>query len=148
MRVMGLDHGQARIGVAISDPTRTIARPLLVMPRRRKRKQDLADLTALAHTHECTCFVLGIPLDSDGSRGKKAREVEQFGDALREASGLVVHEWDERFSTVRAHDALSVMSVAGERRRGEVDRVAAAIILQDWLDAQRRERADDHDPEP
>lgn len=142
MRVLGIDHGERRIGLALSDPTGVLATPHAVYERRNKRKQDLAALTAIAQAQGCAAFVIGIPLDQNGDRGKKAREVEQFAQALREASGMEVHEIDERFTTVRAHDALSAMAVPHDRRRQLVDKVAAALILQDWLDLQRRGRDD------
>lgn len=137
MRVLGIDHGDARIGLAVSDPSGIVATPLAVHERRKRRKQDLTILAQIAQDKECVAFVIGIPLDENGLAGKKAREVQQFAQALREASGMDVHEMDERFTTVRAHDALSTMAVPHARRRDLVDKVAAAIILQDWLDLQR-----------
>lgn len=138
MRVLCIDHGERRIGLALSDPTGILATPHSVYERKQRRKQDLAALTQIARANECEAFVIGIPLDQNGERGKKAREVEQFAQALGEASGLPVHEMDERFTTVRAHDALDRMAVPHDRRRQLVDKVAAALILQDWLDLQRR----------
>lgn len=143
MRLLGIDHGQARVGLAVSDPSGTVATPYGTHTRLKKRKQDIAALTVLARSLGCEGFVIGIPLDRDGTRGKKAREVDQFADALREHSGLPVHEMDERFTTVRAEQALTTMSVKGARRRDLVDRVAAAIILQDFLDSRVKEPRDE-----
>lgn len=138
MRLLGIDHGERRIGLALSDPSGVVATPLAVHERRQRRKQDLVILERIAREHDCVAFVIGIPLDGDGQAGKKAREVQQFAQALREASGMEVHEIDERFTTVRAHDALSTMGVPQARRRDLVDKVAAAILLQDWLDSRTK----------
>jgi putative Holliday junction resolvase len=138
MRVLGIDHGEVRIGLALSDPTRTLATPLCTYERRRKRLQDLRELTRRAHAEGAGEFVIGIPLEMSGVRGKKANEVQQFAMALRQESGLAVHEWDERLTTVQALASLHAAGAKRGRKAELVDSVAAAIILQSWLDAQPR----------
>lgn len=146
MRYLGIDHGQVRIGVALSDPMGWIASPLLTHVRKRKRKQDLAELVRIAIAHEVVEIVIGIPYEMSGDAGKKANEVRQFADALRVLSPVPVVEWDERLTSVQAERSLSVMDVRGARRKELVDQMAAAIILQGYLDflsMQRREEDPD-----
>jgi putative Holliday junction resolvase len=134
--VLGVDHGQARIGLALSDPTGMLATPLAVHERRRRRRQDITALATLAREHEVGAVVIGIPVEMSGERGKKAHEVEQFAEALRTAVAPVpVYEWDERMSTVAAYDLLREAGHRERHSRARVDAVAAAVILQGWLDA-------------
>jgi len=137
MRVLGIDHGQVRIGLALSDPTGMLASPLMTLERKRRRKQDLKAIVEIAQEQEAEAIVIGIPLDMSGESGKKAKEVRQFADALREITPLPVFEWDERLTTVAADRALNDMAVKGSRRKELVDQMAAAIILQGYLDSNR-----------
>ena len=139
MRFLGIDHGQVRIGVALSDPMGWIASPLLTHTRKRKRKQDIKILAELAQEHEVAAIVVGIPFEMSGATGKKAKEVMQFADALREAVTVPVIEWDERLTSVQAERSLTAMDVRGARRKELVDQMAAAIILQGYLDSRESE---------
>ena len=136
MRILGIDHGGARIGLALSDPTGMLASPLLVHERRRRLKQDLKIIARLAEEHGVSAIVVGLPLEMSGKIGKKAREVQQFIEALRTHVDVPVHEWDERLTTVAADRALDEMAVRGKRRLELIDQMAAAVILQSYLDAQ------------
>ena len=136
MRYLGIDHGQVRIGVALSDPMGWIASPLLTHERLRKRKQDLAVLAKLAEEHDVAGIVVGIPYEMSGATGKKAKEVLQFAQALQEVVSVPVVEWDERLTTVQAERSLNAMDVRGGRRKELVDQMAAAIILQGYLDSR------------
>jgi putative Holliday junction resolvase len=136
MRTFGLDVGTRTVGVALSDALGMTAQTLTTL-RRAGLRTDLAALRKLAQTHEVTRAVVGLPLNMDGSEGASAARSRAFGAALARALEVEVHYWDERLSTVAAHRALRESDLSGERRRALVDRVAAALILQGWLDAQR-----------
>ena len=136
MRVMGIDHGQARIGLALSDPTGLLAAPLQVLERRRRLKQDLKQIAKLVEEHGVSAIVVGMPFEMSGEVGKKAKEVRQFIRNLATHVEVPIHEWDERLTTVAADRALDTMEVRGGRRKELVDQMAAAVILQGYLDGQ------------
>jgi putative Holliday junction resolvase len=141
MRAFGLDVGSKTVGVAISDELGITAQALTTL-RRAGLRADLAALRQLAVTHEVTNAVVGLPLNMDGSEGPSAARSRAFGQALEKALAFPVHYWDERLSTMAAHRALRESDLSGERRRALVDQVAAALILQGWLDAQRPREAE------
>jgi putative holliday junction resolvase len=136
MRTFGLDVGTRTVGVALSDALGITAQTLTTL-RRAGLRTDLAALRKLALAHEVTRAVVGLPLNMDGTEGPSAARSRSFGTALARALEVEVHYWDERLSTVAAHRALRESDLSGERRRAVVDQVAAALILQGWLDAQR-----------
>jgi putative Holliday junction resolvase len=136
MRVMALDIGDRRIGIALSDPGQILARGLEVL-RRRSRESDMAAIASLVEEHEVEKIIVGHPRRLNGTVGEQARKVEAYARALQEAVEIPVILWDERFSTLRAQKA---MIEAGRRRRERkrrLDAVAAAVILQDYLDSLR-----------
>jgi putative Holliday junction resolvase len=135
MRVLALDVGERRIGVAVSDPTGTVARPVGSV-QRGARERDLAAIGALVAEHGAELVVVGQPLTLRGEVGPQAERVESYAQVLREALSVPVRLWDERYSTVTAEEILR----QGHRRRKcrekeEVDAVAAAVILQSFLDS-------------
>jgi len=136
VRYLGLDVGDARIGVALSDETATIAsaRPTLtrVGPRR-----DVAAVAALVRENDVGEVVAGLPRRLDGSIGPQAEKVLELVERLRRAVRVPVVTWDERFTTALAHQALAEAGVGRRDRRDKVDRVAAVLILQSYLDARR-----------
>jgi putative holliday junction resolvase len=136
-RVLAVDLGSRRIGVALSDPTGTVAAPLDTIPHRERRK-DLAAVSALARAHGVERIVLGWPRNMDGTSGPAARRAEAFAEALRRVAGVPVDLWDERLSTVAADRALRDADVKRDRRRALRDQIAAALILQSYLDAGSR----------
>ncbi len=136
MRAFGLDVGTRTVGVALSDALGITAQALTTL-RRAGLRADLAALRRLAEAHEVTRAIVGLPLNMDGTEGPSAARSRTFGDALTKALHIPVHYWDERLSTVAAHRALRESNLSGERRRAVVDQVAAALILQGWLDMQR-----------
>ncbi|HEY8491554.1 MAG TPA: Holliday junction resolvase RuvX [Dehalococcoidia bacterium] len=136
MRVIGLDVGERRIGVAISDPDERLAVPLQVLERRGPRR-DVAAVAELAERESAGRIVLGLPLSLSGEEGPQAREVRRFGQALAAALPVPVEYWDERLSTVEADRLLAAAGERGRRRRGWRDAVAASIVLQAYLDAHR-----------
>src|SRR5271169_4383190 len=134
MRAFGLDVGTRTVGVALSDPLGITAQSLTTL-RRTGLRADLAALRKLAQAHEVTLAVVGLPLNMDGSEGASATRSRAFGEALAKALDVPVEFWDERLSTVAANRALRETDASPQRRREVVDQVAAALILQGWLDA-------------
>jgi putative holliday junction resolvase len=141
-RVLALDLGTRRIGVALSDPTGTIASPLetLAVTGPRRAAEQVVEL---CRRYEVTVVVVGWPRNMDGSAGPAAKDAEAFAARLRPAVGVPVELWDERLSTAAAERTLIDADVRREDRRGARDRVAAALILRGYLDARRRGLAQD-----
>jgi putative holliday junction resolvase len=138
MRAIGLDVGSKTIGVAVSDEMGIAAHPRDTLSRA-GTGADVASLVALAAAVEARAVVVGIPYELSGREGPRARRVRVLLDALRAAlpPAVELHEWDERFSTAEAERVLLAADVSRQRRREVIDRQAAAIILQGWLDARR-----------
>ncbi|MDA8144978.1 MAG: Holliday junction resolvase RuvX [Thermaerobacter sp.] len=130
-RVMALDVGERRIGVAVSDELGCTAQPLEILER---GADDLERIGALAGRWSVERIVVGLPLRTDGARGPEAQAVEEFARRLQEKTGYAVKTWDERFTTVAAERALLEGGVSRRRRRVVRDKVAAALILQGYLD--------------
>jgi putative holliday junction resolvase len=136
MRTFGLDVGTRTVGVAVSDALGMTAQPLTTL-RRTGLRADLAELRRLAEAHEVSHAVVGLPLNMDGSEGPSAAAARAFGEALARALDITVEYQDERLSTVAAQRALLEADVSRARRREVVDQVAAALILQTWLDTRQ-----------
>jgi putative Holliday junction resolvase len=138
-RVLAVDLGTRRIGVALSDPTGLIATPLQTLPFTGKRRA-VEDVAALCRRYGVAAVVVGWPLNMDGTRGPAAAGAEGFADRLRSAADITVELWDERLSTAAAERALLEAGARRDVRRQARDRIAAAVILQGYLDAQRAGR--------
>ncbi len=141
MRYLALDVGDRRIGVAVSDETGLIATPLTVI-RRRSRVEDFARIARLVREEEAGRLIVGHPLNDDGSAGPQARRIERYATALSEALqaeglDLPLIFWDERLSTMRAQEMMISAGRTARDRQARIDAVAAAVILQDFLDEQR-----------
>lgn len=136
-RTFGLDVGTRTIGVAVSDPTATLASPLTTI-RRTGLRADLDALAALIAAHDVDRLVVGWPLQPDGREGPIARKVAALADAITAHTGLPVERWDERMTSKLAERYLIEGGARRETRRQVVDKVAAALILQGWLDARSR----------
>ncbi len=132
--VLGLDYGTRRIGLAVSDAGGTFAFPAGAIERRGLEK-DLAALADVIQERGVRRIVLGLPLHMDGRAGDMAEAVQTFAGHLERATGLPVELLDERWTTLEAERALR--ELGGRRRRGDVDSVAAAILLRTWLERQR-----------
>jgi putative Holliday junction resolvase len=133
--VIGLDLGDARIGVAVSDDDRRMALPLGTIHT--GAPADLKAVAALVEEQAATLVVVGLPLSMSGESGPAALKAESFAGALRSILGVPVELQDERLSTVEAERGLRDAGVTGRERRKVVDRTAATVILQAWLDATR-----------
>lgn len=139
MRVLGLDVGSKTIGVAVSDELGYCAHALRTLARKGTRA-DVQTVLGLAKQYGTTRLVVGLPYDCEGNEGKRAARVRVLGDALVQA-GLQVDYQDESYSTVAAHEVLLEADLSRARRKQVVDRLAAAVILQAWLDAASRAAA-------
>jgi putative Holliday junction resolvase len=138
-RALGLDVGSKTIGLALTDEARIAAHPLSVLSRV-GNSGDARAVVALIAEHGVGDVVIGMPFELSGKRGHRARRVLEFVAALRAVlpAGVQLHEQDERFTTAEAERALIAADLPRARRRSVIDRHAAALILQGWLDAQRR----------
>lgn len=137
MRVMGVDYGDARTGVAISDLLCSIVGSTTVIHSRRQEK-TLEQLCVLVKQYEVGEIVVGLPKNMDGSEGPRAELCRQFAQSLEELSGLPVKLWDERRTTIEAHNILSAHNYHGQKRKDTVDAVAASLILEGYLTFRKR----------
>ncbi len=142
MRLLALDVGDRHTGVAVSDPTATIARPLTTI-HHQSRDELISAVSALVIEQGVRAVVVGRPLSLDGTIGPQARRVDRCAGALEESLDVPVILWDERFSTATADEVLRQTRKEGARRRarsnGEIDAIAAAVILRSYLDSKLRE---------
>jgi putative Holliday junction resolvase len=144
VRALGIDLGSKRIGVAVADSAGTLATPYEVVARTGDRARDHRRIAELAQETEAEQLVVGLPLSLDGSEGPAAQAARAEVDELRAATGLPVTTWDERLTTVTADQQLAHLD--GRARRAVVDKVAAAVMLQAWLDHRRTTHPEDHAP--
>lgn len=136
MRIMGLDFGSKTVGVAMSDPLLTIATPLEIIRRKEanKLRKTLARIEELILEYEVEEIVLGLPLNMNDTEGERVVLTREFQDKLERRTGLPVHTWDERLTTVEADNAMMEAGIRRENRKEYVDKIAAALILQGYLD--------------
>ena len=144
VRVLALDLGSKRIGVAVSDRSGTIATPLVVLQRSGRQRTDHERIKALVDEEEAERVVVGLPLSMNGSIGKAAAAAITEAEILATVVGVPVETIDERLTTVTAERILMELGKRGRARRQIVDKVAAAVILQSWLDG--RGARSDRDP--
>ncbi len=137
---MALDVGKARIGVALSDPLGYTAQPLLTLWRK-SRGEDLRSLLRLIRKHEVVRIIVGNPLHMSGDLSPWAAKVHEFAEELRKRSGLPVELWDERLSSVAAHEILDEAGHDRRDRKHVIDQVAAVVILRDWMESQQRQQS-------
>ena len=133
MRLLGVDHGSKRIGLALSDPNGRVAVPMTVIAS--QGRTDIAQIVALAVREGAEQIVVGLPLSLDGTHGPQAQRTSGFGRRLAAATAIPVVFWDERFSTVEADRRMIEAGLARERRDRLRDAAAAAIMLQDYIDS-------------
>jgi len=140
MRVMALDLGERRTGVALSDPLGWLATPLTVL-QCASRAEEMSAIETLVQKHEVDRVVVGYPRSLNGNVGPQARRVDRYVERLRPRLAVPVVLWDEQFSTLQAEQ---LMHSAGKRvQRDRIDAAAAAVILQGYLDAQSRQATDE-----
>lgn len=132
-RVLAIDYGERRIGLAVSDPSRTIASPAGFVLRRAGKRPPIAELVRRAVAHEATAIVIGLPLDDAGNETARTVEVRRIAVELEQRTGLAVTLVDERYTTAAALRAIQEMGGSTRGRRGDVDSLAATILLQHAL---------------
>lgn len=131
-RIMGIDYGDARTGIAISDLLCSIVGTTTVIHSRRPEK-TLEEIKKLVQEHDIGSIVMGLPRNMDGSEGPRAELCREFAQKVQQATGLKVALWDERRTTVEAHNILSDHNYHGKKRKNTVDAVAASLILEGYL---------------
>jgi putative Holliday junction resolvase len=136
-RLLGVDWGEKRIGLALSDESQLLAQPLTTLTRRAGKRFPMRRFITLVKEHAVTGAVVGLPLAADGSEAAAARRARALAQEIARHSGLPVDLWDERFTTARALQAVREMAGTTKGRRAELDALAATLLLQHYLDAQR-----------
>ena len=134
MRVLAVDHGEKRIGLAISDPNGTIANPLTVV-KHVSRALDAAQVATVASEQDAGLIIVGQSFDEDGQPNLAGRRAARFAEALQSQTDIPIQMWDESFSTQKARAARIQMGVSRKQRAGHLDQLAATVILQSYLDA-------------
>ena len=136
-RIMGIDYGDARTGVALSDLMCSIVGSSQVIPSRNKQKA-IDDIVRIAKENEVCQIVVGLPKNMDGTEGPRAELCREFAAYVEQVTGLPVQLWDERRTTVEAHNILSQHNYHGKKRKDTVDAVAASLILEGYLGFRSR----------
>ncbi len=136
-RLLGLDPGEKRIGLALSDESQFLAQPLTTLTRRAGKRFPMHRLLAQVEQHAVTGVVVGLPLDPDGSEGTAAAAARALASDIARHAGQPVELWDERFTTARALQAVREMAGTTKGRKADVDALAATVLLQTYLDARR-----------
>ena len=136
-RIMGIDYGDARTGIAVSDLLCTIVGFTTVI-HSRKNEKTLEEIKRLAREHDVGSIVMGLPKNMNGTEGPRAQLCREFSLLVAQATGLEVKLWDERRTTVEAHNILSEHNYHGKKRKNTVDAVAAALILEGYLNSLGR----------
>ena len=136
MRALGVDLGTKRIGIATSDASGTIATPLVVLQRSGSREQDHRAIAKIVEEYEVRCVVVGLPLNMDGTSGEAARAAMSEAGQLASVVNVPVLTYDERRTTVTADNILMQQKMNAQERRKVIDKVAAAVLLQAWLDGE------------
>lgn len=138
MVIMSVDYGDVRTGVAVCDKNEILASPVMVITD--SNADSLADkITSLAKEYRAEMFVVGLPKNMDGSEGFRAEACREFAGKLKENSGLETELYDERLTTVSAHNALNATNTRGKKRKAVVDAVSAVMILEDYM-ARRKNK--------
>lgn len=137
VRALGVDLGSKRIGIAVSDISGTIASALTTVHRSKSRRHDHAAIAELVRVEEAEVVVVGLPLSLDGSHGKAAKAATTEARQLANVAGVPVEMYDERFTTVTAERGMLEAGLNAQARRKVVDKVAAAVMLQAWLEHRR-----------
>lgn len=147
-RTLGVDFGERRIGIALSDPTRTIASPFTTLARRKGKRPPWTELLRIIAEQDVNEVVIGLPLDLAGDEGAWAAETREFGDHLTRRTGLPIHWVDERMTSVRAERAVRSLGLKRKDReqKERVDAAAAALILEIYLRGRELRAIDNREP--
>lgn len=136
-RLLGLDYGTKRIGIAISTAEQNIASPLENYTRQTKQQDEKA-LLKVIEEYRCKGLVVGLPVHMSGDEGEKAKEARQFGNWVSQFAQIPVRYWDERYSSATADEFLANLNIKRQKRKAFLDKLAAQIILQSYLDSSDR----------
>ena len=136
-RLLALDWGERRIGLALSDESRTLAQPLTTLTRRPGKRFPMRQLLTLLDQHAVAGVIVGLPLDSGGAEGDAARNARELAASIARRSGRPVELWDERFTTARALQSVREMGGSTRGRKPDLDALAATLLLQHYLDTKR-----------
>ena len=137
MVIMSVDYGDVRTGLAVCDRNEILASPVAVI-KESDRDALISKIISAARERKAEAFVVGLPKNMDGSEGFRADACREFGEKLKEASGLDVSFYDERLTTVSAHNALNATNTRGKKRKAVVDAVSAVMILEDYMAFRKR----------
>ena len=132
-RILGIDYGQKRIGLSLSDPFQILSSPLCTLTNSGVKK-SINDVLDIANKHEIVAIVIGLPINMNGTVGKIAKEVQNFMDKLSNKSHVSVFSWDERWTTISAEKSLIAKNKSPSRSRDRIDQIASAFLLQAFLD--------------
>ena len=136
-KLIAIDWGEKRIGLAVSDPEQRLAHPLGTLARRQGRRFPMKRLKAYLDTHNPVGVLVGIPLEESGNEGRSAQVARREGELVHSKTAIPVAFWDERMTTARALSAVRDLGGSTRGRKGEVDSLAATVLLQTYLDAGR-----------
>ena len=137
MRIMAIDHGDVRTGVAVCDKSELLASPVKTI-RETDEDKLITEIAELSKEYRAEMFVVGLPVNMDGTKGYAAQACEEFAKKLSEQTGLEAALWDERRTTVTAHNILNDVNVRGKKRKAVVDTVAATVILEGYLEYRKK----------
>ncbi|NLZ46330.1 MAG: Holliday junction resolvase RuvX [Clostridiales bacterium] len=146
MKIMSIDYGDARTGIAVCDRTEFIASPIGTIEERDFLKL-VQKVAYMAQQYEVKEIVVGLPLNMNGSKGPRAEKSEMFANALNQATDIPVNMWDERLTTVSAHNILNETNVRGKKRKAVVDTVSATLILEGYLELRRKKKEKEKEKE-
>lgn len=139
MRILGIDFGEARIGIAVSDPLGITAQALETIHWNKEWKKPLERIKELTEYYSCDTIVVGFPENMNGTVGERGLRTQKFIEKLKAfIPGISVIPWDERLSTVQSRQALIEMGISSKKHKEKIDQMAAAIILQSFMDAQKK----------
>jgi len=138
MRIMGIDFGDSRIGIAVSDPLGWTAQGLDTISWRGSVKQPAEQIKKLTAQYDVEKIVVGLPKNMNGTIGPSGEKAIEFGELLSEITGLEVVKWDERLTTVAANRMMHEVGMKTSKKKGSVDRIAAILILQGYLDSKAK----------
>ncbi|OLC02289.1 MAG: hypothetical protein AUH78_09265 [Gemmatimonadetes bacterium 13_1_40CM_4_69_8] len=136
-RLLAVDWGERRIGLSLSDESQRLAQPLTTLTRRAGKRFPMRQLRTLLEQHAVAGVIVGLPLDEQGEEGAPARAARELAAAIGRQTGRPVELWDERMTTARALQAVREMGGSARGRKGDVDALAATLLLQHYLDARR-----------
>ncbi len=135
--MLAVDWGERRIGLSLSDESQSLAQPLTTLTRRAGKRFPMRQLRTLLEQHAVAGVIVGLPLDEQGEEGAPARAARELAAAIGRQTGRPVELWDERMTTARALQAVRAMGGSARGRKGDVDALAATLLLQHYLDARR-----------